>query len=192
MALLVADVPFALREVALRAKPAALIAASPKATVPVLVPADGPVIDQSLAIMRWALARHDPERWLDADDADLIALFDDRFKHHLDRYKYPARAGGDGTGDRAAGVALLEMLEARLADRDSLCRATRGLTDIAVMPFVRQFAGVDPGWFDALPLPGVKGWLARHVSSPLFDRAMVRVSPWRPDDSPFLMGRQAA
>ena len=85
MALLVSEVPFELREVVLRDKPAAMLAASPKATVPVLVLEDGQVIDESLDIMRWALGRHDPESWLAGDDAALTARFDGAFKHHLDR-----------------------------------------------------------------------------------------------------------
>ena len=192
MALLVTGVPFELREVVLRDKPAALGAASAKATVPVLVPAIGPVIDQSLAIMRWALARHDPEGWLAGDDADLIALFDDRFKHHLDRYKYPDRTGDDGSADRAAGVEMLATLEVLLEGRDNLCRATRGLADIAIMPFVRQFAGVDHPAFQAMPLPRVRRWLAMHVTSPLFEAAMIRASQWHPGDTPFVMRGQAA
>lgn len=178
MALLVAEVPFELREVALRAKPSALLAASPKATVPVLVLESGAVIDESLDIMRWALARHDPEDWRGGDDAALVASFDGAFKHHLDRYKYPDRHGADPLAHRAAGVAMLDRLERRLAARDNLCRDTRALADIAIMPFVRQFAAVDRGWFDAQPLPRVRAWLARHVSSPLFERAMLRVAAW--------------
>ena len=43
-----------LREVQLSAKPEAMLAASPKATVPVLVLPDCQVIDERLEIMRWA------------------------------------------------------------------------------------------------------------------------------------------
>ncbi|MDB5708937.1 MAG: Glutathione S-transferase, N-terminal domain [Sphingomonas bacterium] len=181
MALLVSGAPFELREVALRDKPAAMIAASPKATVPVLVLEDGAVIDESIDIMRWALRRNDPEDWLAGDDADLIERFDDRFKHHLDRYKYPDRHQADPVEHRAAGLALLQELEQRLATHANLCRDTRALADIAIMPFVRQFAAVDRVWFDAQPVPRVQGWLARHVASPLFDQAMLRVAPWAPD-----------
>ena len=127
MALLVSGVPFELREVLLRDKPAAMVAASPKATVPVLVLEDGAVIDESLDIMRWALRRHDPEDWLAGDDAALIARFDDRFKHHLDRYKYPDRHRADPSEHRAAGLALLGELERRLATSANLCRATRSI-----------------------------------------------------------------
>ena len=52
MALLISQTPVRLREVVLRDKPEEMIAASPKATVPVLVLPDGQVIDESLAIMR--------------------------------------------------------------------------------------------------------------------------------------------
>ncbi len=85
MALWVAGIAVELREVKLAAKPPELLAASPKATVPVLVLAEGSVIDQSLDIMRWALARNDPEGWLAGDDAVLIAANDGPFKHHHDR-----------------------------------------------------------------------------------------------------------
>ncbi len=82
-----------LREITLRAKPAAMLVASPKGTVPVLVLPDGQVIDESLDVMRWALAQHDPERWLAPAQgtlAEMLALIEacERdFKPHLDRYK---------------------------------------------------------------------------------------------------------
>ena len=181
MALLVSEVPFELREVVLRDKPAAMLAASPKATVPVLVLESGEVIDESIDIMRWALRQNDPEHWLAGDDAELIERFDDRFKHHLDRYKYPDRHHADPVEHRIAGLALLGELEQRPVPHANLCRETRALADIAVLPFVRQFAAVDRAWFDAQPVPRVQGWLARHVASPLFDRAMVRLPRWTPD-----------
>ena len=79
-----------LREVVLRHKPAALLAASPKATVPVLVLQSGTVIAESLQIMQWALAQNDPHHWLQAaaspkDSLDLIDACDTRFKQALDR-----------------------------------------------------------------------------------------------------------
>lgn len=184
MALLVRGKPFAIREVVLRDKPAAMLAVSPKGTVPVLVLADETVIDESIQIMRWALRDCDPEDWLAGDDAGLIALFDDRFKHHLDRYKYPERHGAGPAEHRDAGLDMLHGLEERLAVHDNLCRATRSLADIAIMPFVRQFAGVDSAWFAQQPLPRVQGWLARHVASPLFERAFARLKPWREGDAP--------
>ncbi|MDH7974289.1 glutathione S-transferase [Sphingomonas sp. AR_OL41] len=187
MALIAAAVPVELREVMLRSKPAAMLAASPKATVPVLVLADGSVIDESLAIMRWALARNDPEGWRAGDDAALIAGFDGAFKQDLDRYKYPERHAAEPIAHRDAGLALLDTLERRLAVHVNLSRDARALSDIAIMPFVRQFAAVDRDWFDAQAVPRVRAWLARHVASPLFDRAMLRVAAWRPGDVPIML-----
>lgn len=182
MALLIGGEPFELREVVLHAKPAAMLAVSPKGTVPVLVLADGGVIDESLDIMRWALGRNDPEGWLAGDDHALLGRFDGAFKHHLDRYKYPDRHDSDPATHRAAALALLGELELRLASCANLCRDARALADIAIFPFVRQFAAVDRVWFDALPLPRVRAWLARHLADPLFERAMLRVPPWQPHD----------
>lgn len=186
MALLVSAIPFAVREVALRRKPAELLAASPKATVPVLVSAARETLDQSLDIMHWALSLNDPEHWLAGDDTSLIQAFDDRFKYHLDRYKYAERFAVDPIEHRQAGFALLLLLEERLAVHPNLCRAARSLTDIAVFPFVRQFAAVDRRWFDVQPISSVQGWLARHIASPLFEQSMTRLKPWSPGDAPII------
>ena len=173
MALLISETACEVREVKLSDKPAALLAASAKATVPVLVLPDGEVIDESLDIMRWALRRNDPENWLDGDDPALIAANDGPFKHHLDRYKYPDRHASDAVEHRSHGLAILADLERRLSEHAYLCGAHRSLADVATMPFVRQFAAIDRPWFDALPLPAVQRWLARFLASPLFVQAML-------------------
>ncbi|GGE07186.1 glutathione S-transferase [Polymorphobacter glacialis] len=184
LVLLASGSTFEIREVVLRAKPAELVAVSPKATVPVLILADGRVIDESLDIMRWALGQNDPEDWLAGDDAALIETFDGRFKHHLDLYKYADRHVGDAGEHRAAGLDMLYGLEARLAASPELCGPRRSLADMAIMPFVRQFAAVDSVGFNAESLPRLHGWLARHLESALFARAMVRLGPWSPGAPP--------
>ena len=181
MALAVSGTPHEIREVKLREKPAAMLAASPKGTVPVLVLADGRVIDESLDIMRWALGRNDPEHWLAGDDAALIAANDGPFKHHLDRYKYPDRHGSDPLAHRAQGLAMLVDLDARLVGQPYLCGQTRSLTDAAILPFVRQFAAVDRRWFDAQPFPALHRWLTEGLASPLFAEIMVQWPQWRSD-----------
>jgi glutathione S-transferase len=180
MALTVSGIGCEIREVKLRDKPAEMLAASPKATVPVLV-LPGGVIDESLDIMRWALGRNDPERWLEGDDAALIAANDGAFKYHLDRYKYPERHRADPVEHRGLGLAMLAELEARLARGKYLCGDRRSLTDAAIMPFVRQFAAVDRDWFDAQPLPRVQRWLAVQLASDLFAAIMIARPTWRPD-----------
>lgn len=191
LALLASGEPFELREIMLRDKPAAMLAASPKGTVPVLVCADGRVIDESLEIMLWALGRNDPEGWLAGYDAALVETFDTQFKHHLDRYKYPERHEADPIANRDAGLAMLGQLDTRLSDSVHLCGSQRALSDMAIFPFVRQFAAVDAGWFAAQPIARVQQWLARHVASPLFEQAMQRFAPWTPDDMPLVLNAKA-
>lgn len=188
MALWAAGIAVELREVKLAAKPQELIAASPKATVPVLVLADGGVIDESLAIMRWALAKSDPEDWLAGDDPALIAVNDGAFKHHLDRAKYPGRYDEDSADHRAEGLALLAPLETRLARAANLCGPTRALTDMALFPFIRQFAAIDPAWFASQPLPRLQGWLERRTAEPLFASIMPKFAPWQAGDAPIRFG----
>lgn len=174
-----------LREVVLRNKPAALLQASPKGTVPVLVLPDGRVIEQSLDIMLWALGRHDPEGWLvpeSGSQADMLALIaecDGPFKHGLDRYKYPDRYDNvDPLQHRAACAAWLQGLETRLQQGPGLFGARACLADAAIMPFVRQFAQVDRSWFDAQPWPALHAWLGAWLESPHFKAVMHKYTPW--------------
>lgn len=173
-----------LREVKLSNKPQAMLAVSPKGTVPVLLLPDGQVIDESLDIMRWALARNDPDGWLSADDPELIGRNDAQFKHDLDRYKYPERHDSDPLCYRERGVEFLAELDRRAGEFGQLCRARPGMADMAIMPFVRQFAAVDQQWFSAQPLPSLHRWLAGHLNSALFAAVMVRLKPWAQGDTP--------
>ncbi|MEP7349058.1 MAG: glutathione S-transferase [Sphingorhabdus sp.] len=179
MAVAVSGVTVVLREVVLRDKPPELIADSPKATVPVLVLPDGRVIDESLDIMRWALGQNDPEGWLSGDDIALVATNDGPFKAALDRYKYPHRYGlTDGLEYRADGMIILASLDQRLSNGYYLTGTNKGLADIAIFPFVRQFAATDQHWFDGQPLPRLHNWLGRMISSPIFERVMHRYPRW--------------
>lgn len=187
LALVVSGTECELREVRLADKPAAMLEASPKGTVPVLVLADGKVLDESEEVMRWALSRNDPEGWLERDDAALIAASDGPFKHALDRYKYPNRYDSDPLEHREQGLAFLRQLDERLSRYGQLCGKARGLADVAIFPFVRQFAGHDREWFDALPLPHLQAWLAGHLASPLFAAVMQREKPWQAGNAPVAM-----
>ena len=187
LALAASETRCTLREVALSNKPAQLIVASPKATVPVLDLPNGKVLEESLEIMRWSLLRNDPLDWLQADEVATLALIeanDSAFKHHLDRYKYGDRFGVDPLEHRSAGLDVLRGLDDRLATQANLCGEGMSLADAALLPFVRQYAQVDRGWFDEAAPPNLRRWLERHLSSPLFDRISTRVKPWSEGDPP--------
>ena len=178
MAMLASGVAYTHREVLLRDKPAAMLAVSPKGTIPVLVLVNGSVIDESIDIMSWALAQDDPEQWLTHIDAGLIETFDRTFKFHLDHYKYASRFDVDPLAHRAAGLAILGELDGRLSNQNYLGGATRGFSDIALFPFVRQFAAVDADWFATHAPVAIRKWLATLMACDLFQRAMVRIPLW--------------
>jgi glutathione S-transferase len=192
LSLLMRGVAVELREVVLRAKPAAMLEVSPKATVPVLVLPDQRVLvlpdqrvlDESLDIMRWATAESGAADWMSPDDAMLVADTDGAFKHHLDRYKYADRYPADAVDHRAEATRFLQRLDDRLDTRLMLGGDRLSMADIAILPFVRQFAETDRGYFDALPLPALQRWLATFLGSPLFGRAMTRFAPWQDGDAP--------
>ncbi len=193
MALLIAGIPFDAHEIELRHKPPAMLAASPKGTVPVLVLPGGQVLEQSWDIVEWALNHCDATGnaqvwWRNASTPDCQALMhlnDSDFKHHLDRYKYPERYGEVNPEDKPALLQVhrqqaLEVflipLEARLRDHPFLGGQTPCATDIGIFPFVRQFAAVDAGWFEGLPLPGVRAWLQGWTRSALFEACMHKLA----------------
>ena len=177
MALRYSGVAVQIIEVSLKAKPAEMLALSPKGTVPVLS-VDGRVIDESLAIMGWALAQNDPEGWLLEDDGATQALIEENdqgFKYQLDRYKYAERYPEQPMEHyRAEGEAFLSKLEGLLAQREYLLAGHLSLADVALAPFVRQFAHVDREWFGRAPYPRLQNWLQRFLESPLFIAVMAK------------------
>ena len=192
MAIAQAGVACRLREVVLRDKPQEMLDASPKGTVPVIVDVSGQVIDESLDVMAWALAQSDSENWLNpkqgnrADMDALVAECDGPFKRALDRYKYPNRYEDEGIvreEQRSLGLAFLETLNAQLADREHLFGDRISYADIAIFPFIRQFANTDRDWFDALDLPHLQAWLASHLDSDLFKQIMPKYKQWQTGDA---------
>lgn len=181
LALHVSGVTVETREILLRDKPAAFLAASPSGTVPCLVTDTG-VIDESLEVMLWALRQSDPAGWLDMPRTgwDWIARGDGPFKAALDVVKYASRHDRDDVdAARGKAVAFLEDLEGELGE---WLFERASLADYALLPFVRQFALVDKAWFDALPLPKLQHWLARFLSSDCFAVVMEKRPLWVEDD----------
>ena len=171
------------REILLRDKPAAMLDASPKGTIPVLVLEDR-VIDESLDIMLWALRQHDPEGWLheERDALTLAGACDTRFKPHLDRYKYATRyADTDPQEHRAAAAEFVSELEDRLSRAPALGGAQAGLADYATFPFIRQYAHTDRDWFADQKWPSVQAWLDAHLNSVRFAEIMRKYPLWTPD-----------
>ncbi len=192
MALHASGVAFEWREIVLRDKPQAMLAASAKGTVPVLILPTGAVIDESLDIVLWALSENDPLDLLPDNSIDrkttydLIADNDGPFKQALDRYKYATRyEDADPILERDKGEVVLNSLNERLEKTEFLVGERLGLADIAIFPFIRQFRIADREWFDAQPYDALKLWLNARMASNLFTDIMIKRAPWKPDDEPF-------
>lgn len=191
MAIAAAGVACRLREVVLRDKPAEMLEASPKGTVPVVVEPNGKVIEESLDVMAWALGQNDAENWLSpaqgsrADMDALVAECDGPFKRALDRYKYPDRyedEGIDRDEQRTLGLAFLKKLNTQLEGQPQLFGDRVSYADIAIFPFVRQFANTDRTWFDAQHLPNLQTWLEGHLESRRFKQIMPKYPQWKTGD----------
>lgn len=207
MAIVASKVQVEQREIVFWGKPAEMLTASPKGTVPVLILPNGEVIDESRDIMLWALAQSDLLKWLpaetDADFTEMMALIDqcdDEFKAHLDHYKYADRfPERPPEFYREQGEVFLQRLEERLEAgfikttqnqgfqeklAPKLFKNQTGLVDVALFPFIRQFAQVDKTWFDTANYPTLRAWLDSFLSSELFASAMKNRPVWQSGDSP--------
>ncbi|MDA7826025.1 glutathione S-transferase [Porticoccaceae bacterium] len=183
MTIAYASITLELREVALANKPQAMLAISPKGTVPVLQLRDR-VIDESLEVMRWALNQSDPENWLGFDNqrehSTLIEQNDNEFKDWLDKYKYWDRFPQQSQQDyRVKAENFLLKLEQRLQQNAYLFGDNMCMADIAIFPFIRQFAYVDKPWFDNADYPSVQRWLTQFLQSKLFQQVMLKQAVWQ-------------
>ena len=182
MALKYAGIQLEHREIALRNKPQSMLLASPKGTVPVLC-VDGLVLDQSLDIMRWALAKSDPDAWREVDGEISQAWLeknDGPFKALLDRYKYPNRfldISQEDVLNKAMNL-MLEPMETALQSSRYLMGNKLSWIDVAIFPFIRQFAAVNPQRFEKLPFPTIRVWLQQHLESELFNSVMDKHPTW--------------
>ena len=186
MAIHYAGVKVELREIHLKDKPLELLQASAKGTVPVLVLSNEQVIDESLEIMRWAINQRDSSHWwqekLVSTTNALIEINDSEFKQHLDHYKYADRYPQQTQLQyRDNAERFLQQLEQRLKDQQYLVGNEISFCDVAIFPFVRQFAFVDKHWFDQAPYPKLQHWLQAFLDSELFLQVMEKHPLWSPD-----------
>ena len=176
-----------LREVSLANKPSAMLSLSAKGTVPILQYGEM-VIDESMDIISWALQQSDPDCWLRAEykakEQRLIAENDNQFKFWLDRYKYWDRYPEHSQQYyRAQAQQFLQKLEDLLVENEFIFCPQLTLADIAIFPFIRQFAYVDKPWFDGAPYPNIQRWLGYLLTCELFEQVMHKFSPWQQGDS---------
>lgn len=184
------------REIVFWDKPVEMLQASPKGTVPVLILPNGQVLDESRDIIDWALSENDPLNWrLEAAcQAQGIALMDEcdfEFKTHLDHYKYADRFPDQPPEVyRQQGEVFLQKLEDRLLKSHSsinmlaLNGAATSAVDIAIFPFIRQFAAVDKNWFAQAGYPLTKQWLNQHLNADYFMMTMKNRPVWQAEQHP--------
>ncbi len=204
IAIFKAQQQISLREVVLSNKPTEMLMASAKGTVPVLVLGDelapSLVIEESLEIMLWALAKNDPDDLLykRAPSAlpnmlKLIAQFDEEFKACLNAYKCAKRYRENNiTGCRQACEVYIQNLENRLAttaQQPFIMSAQESLADIALLPFIRQFAKVERQWYLQSPYPKVRQWLNHYLQSAMFTKVMTKHALWLKNSEQKLTGQ---
>jgi len=183
MAIAYASINPEVREVSLANKPSEMTEISPKGTVPVLQ-LDERIIDESIEVMAWALEQSDPDNWLALDlehqQKALIEENDNSFKTWLDKYKYwdrfPEQSQQVYRGHAEQFISRLDknLREHRYLLGDKICMA-----DIAIFPFIRQFAFVDKDWFDQANYPALQRWLNEFLDSSLFAQVMKKHSVWQ-------------
>ena len=190
MALQLASIKCELREVRLNNKPDHMLEVSPKGTVPVLV-LDDKVIDESNDIINWVLNDHKIFEDNLSDEQsnltiDLIKLFDEKFKFHLDRYKYATRyKNSDGEVHRSECLKMLVNLEKIIPDSNWIFGEDISKLDISIFPFIRQFRIANQEWFDSQEdINKIKKMLMSFLESELFKDIMHVYDVWQVNSEP--------
>ncbi|MGI1679072.1 MAG: glutathione S-transferase [Cellvibrionaceae bacterium] len=184
MVLHYSNIDFEHREVVLKNKPLSMLSYSPKGTVPVLVLDGGVVIEESREIIDWSLSESDPDGWgknlESTKNQELIEANDTSFKYYLDRYKYFERYPNNSqTFYREKAEEFLDTLNSLLKQHAYLSSSKFSVVDVAIFPFVRQFAFVDKAWFDQTEYSYLKQWLENILESDMFSAVMKKYKPWQ-------------
>ncbi len=184
-----------LRDVKLTNKPAAMLAASPKGTVPILVVSTSYIIDESLDVMLWSLGQSDPDNLLLSsiiELSDLLAfidIYDKEFKPCIERYKCAKRYHeANLEACRNDCEVFIQDLEQRLSKHDFILGKHESLADIAILPFIRQFAKVERQWYVKSSYHNVKRWLNNYLQSALFNKVMAPHPIWVEGSEPVMIG----
>ncbi|HAG53140.1 MAG TPA: glutathione S-transferase [Alphaproteobacteria bacterium] len=183
MALKIAGIDYGLRNILLRDKPAEMLQASAKGTVPVLVLPNNSVIDESLDVMLWALKQHDPLSLLEDMDKslELIKENDTGFKQALDKYKYPNRYAEDEIDWQMEASKFVYKLEKLLSEDTYLFASEPKLADFAIFPFIRQFKMPDEQYFID-NFPKTSNWLDKMTQTDIFKQVMPKTQVYNHSD----------
>ena len=190
MAIYLSQIVVEHREVSLKNKPKSMMEISPKGTVPVLLLENGDVIDESMDIINWCLETKSRVFKDILDDSQkaftkkIIKIFDEKFKFHLDRYKYATRYKNvDAVSHRDACLDILKTLDKNINNTKWFFSNNVNKIDISVLPFIRQFRIADPLWFDANKnIPNIQIWLENFLQSKLLNEVMINFDAWEPND----------
>ena len=180
MALIDSEINFNIFEISLKNKPHQMLDISPKGTVPVLI-VQGEVIDESIDIMMWAYTNGNSSHFSNLErkkiniGLELIKKNDNEFKLCLDQYKYSTNYPSKTIDElQSSCLFFLDILEERLDQNIYLLSDKVSFADIAIMPFIRQFANVDMNYFSSLHFIKVQKWLLEIMNSELFSKAMIK------------------
>ena len=190
MAIYLSQIVVEHREVSLKNKPKSMMEISPKGTVPVLLLENGDVIDESMDIINWCLETKSRVFKDILDDSQkaftkkIIKIFDEKFKFHLDRYKYATRYKNvDAVSHRDTCLDILKTLDKKINNTKWFFSNNVNKIDISVLPFIRQFRIADPLWFDAnQSIPNIQIWLENFLQSKLLNEVMINFDAWDPND----------
>ena len=168
------------REIILKDRPQTLYDISSKGTVPVLYIDENNIIDESFDIMIWAISNSNCN-WLAINKKEQLSIInniDKDFKFWLDRYKYFDRHPQHSQNFyKNKCIKYLEQYNILLGDSLYLFDNSIQMVDVALFPFVRQFAHVNLEWFE-ITFKNFNLWLNRIKKSELFLSIMLKYDIW--------------
>ena len=116
------------------------------------------------------------------DILSLVNQFDHEFKSCLEAYKCAKRYHETNLQDcRQACEEHIQNLEQRLNTHKYLIDEHESMADIALLPFIRQFARIERQWYLQSPYPQLKRWLDQYLQGVMFTKVMTKYPLWSKD-----------
>ena len=190
-ALLICEIKVEIREIDLKNKPLDFLNKSKTKTVPILIKKNGETIEESLDIILWALSEtkktNIKETHLPLSREEeifrIIHENDNKFKYHLDRFKYATRYQNSNEEFHFTNaIKFIKRLNELLTENKYFFGDSPTIADWSIWPFVRQFriaceSQKRTNYFES----SIKNWLDSFEKNREFKSLMYKYELWEPN-----------
>lgn len=165
-----AQIDVKLISIDLKQRPTELTNLKADASVPFLVLEDNIFIDESWDICKWALQRNDPQQWIGNDSQALLdneMLIETNDHSFAESLRDLLNDKGNSEAKQDCEEILLEF-ERQLEQHSYLVSDQLSAADVAIAPFIQQYADIQASQFFTAAYTRLQHWLTTITQAPFY------------------------